>query len=155
MPLDFRIARASEFPQIEAMVIASFEPITWAKKLDARIGPLNGKDWRARWQTRMHHIFETQIILVGESAGELAAMASGTFDRDCALGFIELLAVDQRFQGRGYGRDMLRGMIAHFKSLGGVYVNLECLTDNDNANALYRSEGFEEVARQIRWFRKI
>jgi hypothetical protein len=34
-------------------------------------------------------------------------------------------------------------------------VNLDCLTDNDSANALYASEGFEEVARHIRWFRKL
>ena len=46
-------------------------------------------------------------------------------------------------------------MMGHMKSLGAQYVNLDCLTDNDSGNALYRSEGFEEVARQIRWFRKI
>jgi len=50
---------------------------------------------------------------------------------------------------------MLRGMIQHMKNLGAQYVNLDCLTDNDKANALYRAEGFEEIARQVRWFRKI
>jgi ribosomal protein S18 acetylase RimI-like enzyme len=155
MPLDFRLAAASEYPQIQDMVIDSFEPITWSKKLDARVGPLNGRDWRARWQARMCKIFETQIILVGESAGEICAMSSGTFDRDAALAYIDLLAVDGRFRRKGYGREMLRGMMAHMKGLGAQYVNLECLTDNDTANALYRAEGFEEVARQIRWFRRI
>ena len=155
MPLEFRLARSAEFPQIEEMVISSFEPITWAKKLDARMGPLNGRDWRSRWQTRMRHIFETQIILVGEAAGEMAAMASGTLDRETALAYIDLLAVDGRFRRRGYGREMLRGMMDHMQSLGARYVNLDCLTDNHTANALYRAEGFEEVARHIRWFRKL
>jgi hypothetical protein len=41
------------------------------------------------------------------------------------------------------------------KSLGCKYVNLDCLTDNDAGNALYDSEGFEEVARHIRWFKKL
>ena len=41
------------------------------------------------------------------------------------------------------------------KNLGAQYVYLDCLTDNDTANALYRAAGFAEVARQIRWFRKI
>ena len=50
---------------------------------------------------------------------------------------------------------MLRGTIRHMNELGAKYVSLDCLTDNDTANALYRAEGFEEVARQIRWFRKI
>jgi ribosomal protein S18 acetylase RimI-like enzyme len=137
------------------MVIESFEPITWFKKLDARIGPLNGRDWRARWQSRMVRIFETETVLVGESGGELAAMSAGTLDREHALAYIDLLAVDRRFQGHGFGREMLRGMMSHMQDLGAQYVHLDCLTDNDTANALYRAEGFEEVARQIHWFRKI
>ena len=155
MPLVFRPAQPSEFPQLERMVIDSFEPITWFRKLDARVGPLNGKDWRTRWQSRMRRVFETQIVLVGENQDELAAMSSGTFDAEAALGYIDLLAVDRRFQRRGYGREMLRGMMRHLKSLGAQYVYLDCLTDNDNANALYRSEGFEDMARQIHWFRKL
>jgi ribosomal protein S18 acetylase RimI-like enzyme len=137
------------------MVIASFEPVTWFKKLDNRIGPLNGRDWRTRWQARMGHIFETEIILVGEAAGEIAAMSSGTLEADNALAYIDLLAVDGRFRRRGYGREMLRGMMDHMKDLGARYVHLDCLTDNDTANSLYQAEGFQEVARHIRWFRKL
>jgi len=48
MPLDVRPAEASEYQKIEDMVIESFEPIMWFKKLDDRIGPLNGRDWRMR-----------------------------------------------------------------------------------------------------------
>jgi ribosomal protein S18 acetylase RimI-like enzyme len=155
MPLTCRLAAAAEYPRIEDMIIESFEPITWAKKLDARIGPLNGRDWRARWHSRMLHIFATQIVLVGEADSEIVAASTGTLDRDSALGYIDVLGVDRRFQGHGYGREMLRGMIAHMKELGALYVNLDCLSDNDKANALYRAEGFAEVARQIRWFREI
>ena len=155
MPLEFRLAAASEHPRIAEMVIESFEPITWFKKLDARIGPLNGRDWRTRWQARMRRVFEQEIILVGESSGDMVAMSAGTCDRDDALAFIDLLAVDRRFQGRGFGRDMLRGMMQYMKGLGAQFVNLDCLSDNDTANALYRAEGFEEVARQVRWFRRI
>jgi GNAT superfamily N-acetyltransferase len=154
MPLQFRLAEPSEYPRIETMVIESFAPITWARKLDERIGPLNGRDWRTRWHARMQDIFQKQIILVGE-CGEMVAMASGTLNREDALAYIDLLAVEQRFQGRGYGREMLQGMMRYMKEHGAQYVNLDCLTDNDTANALYRSEGFEEVARQIRWFRRL
>jgi ribosomal protein S18 acetylase RimI-like enzyme len=155
MPLEFRPAAAPEYPGIEKMVIESFEPITWFKKLDARMGPLNGRDWRMRWQARMRRVFEAEIILVGETRGEMVAMSSGTFDPDDALAYIDLIAVDRQFQRRGYGREMLRGMLRHMQDLGARYVNLDCLADNDRANALYRAEGFEEVARQIRWFRRI
>jgi ribosomal protein S18 acetylase RimI-like enzyme len=154
MPLEFRLAVPSEYPRIEEMVIESFAPITWFRKLDEKIGPLNGRDWRMRWRARMRDVFEKEIVLIGENE-EMVAMSSGTLDRENALAYIDLLAVDRRFQGGGYGRAMLRGMMRHMEEVGARYVHLDCLTDNDTANTLYRAEGFEEVARQIRWFRKI
>jgi ribosomal protein S18 acetylase RimI-like enzyme len=155
MELHIRSATPSDFSTLEELVIASFEPITWQKKLDEKIGPLNGLDWRERWRLRLATIFATQEVLVGEVAGELAAMASGTVDRKAALGFIDVLSVGRDFQGQGLGRQMLLGMMEHLKKLGCQYVNLDCLTDNDAGNALYRSAGFEETARHIRWFRRL
>jgi ribosomal protein S18 acetylase RimI-like enzyme len=155
MPLDFRPANPSEYPKIESMVIESFEPISWVKRLEDRMGPLNNRDWRTRWKDRMRHVFATEIVLVGETRRQIAAMSSGTLDAAAALAYIDLLAVDRRFRRRGYGREMLRGMMQHMKTLGGQYVYLDCLTDNDTGNNLYRAEGFEEVVRQIRWFRRI
>lgn len=155
MPLSFRLATPADHARLEAFVIDSFEPITWMKHLDTQFEPLNGVNWRDRWRTRLRRVFAGQLILVGEADGQIVAMASGTYDDEAALGFIDLLAVDQQAQGQGYGRAMLRGMMDHFKSLGGRYVNLECLTDNDPGNALYRAEGFTEVARSVRWFKPI
>ena len=150
-----RTAGERDFAALETLIIDSFEPITWQKKLDARFGPLNGRDWRARWQARLKNVFATQTVLLAESEGTICAMASATIDREAALGFIDVLAVARESQGRGYGRAMLRAMIEHLKRLGCQYVHLDCLTDNDAGNALYRSEGFEEAARHVRWFRKI
>jgi ribosomal protein S18 acetylase RimI-like enzyme len=155
MQLSLRPAVERDYAVLERLVIESFEPITWQKKLDARIGPLNGHDWQDRWAARLKRIFATQVVLVGELGGKLAAIASATVDREAGLGFIDVLAVGRGFQGRGLGREMLRGTIEHLKALGCKYVNLDCLTDNDAGNALYASEGFEEVARHIRWFKRI
>jgi ribosomal protein S18 acetylase RimI-like enzyme len=155
VPLDFHLAEASEYPRIEALVIESFEPISWIKRLEDRMGPLNGRGWRMRWKDRLRHVFETQIVLVGDAGGEIAAMSSGTLDPLTALAYIDLLAVDRRCRRLGYGREMLRGMMQYMKGIGGQYVYLDCLTDNDTGNTLYRTEGFEEVVRQVRWFRKI
>lgn len=155
MGLTVRPAGEDEYPAIEHLVIDSFEPITWQKKLDERVGRLCGRDWRQRWQARLQRIFQSQIVLVGHAEGALAAAASASLDHETALAFIDVLAVGRAFQGRGLGREMLRGTIEHLKQLGCQYVNLDCLTDNDAGNSLYASEGFEEVARHIRWFRKI
>jgi ribosomal protein S18 acetylase RimI-like enzyme len=155
MPLAFRLAAPPDYESLEKLTLESFEPITWLRKIDERFGPLNGHDWRARWRIRFRHAFETQRVLVGEADGCIVAFASGTLDMESRLGFIDLLAVDQRFQGRGYGREMLRGMLEYFKSEGARHAHLECLTDNDVGNALYRSEGFEDLAHSVHWFVRI
>jgi ribosomal protein S18 acetylase RimI-like enzyme len=155
MPLTFRLATPSDYARLEELCIAAFEPITWMKTADEQFGPLNGKDWYARWQLRFRKAFNTQTVLVGELEGELAAFATGTVDPETLLGFIDILGVDRRFQGRGYGREILRGMLAWMKSQGAIHANLECLEDNEPGNSLYRAEGFVEVARSIRWFIKI
>ena len=82
MQLHLRLATENDHALLEKLVIDSFEPITWQKALDATVGPLNGCDWRQRWTNRLRKVFATQIVLVGESEGRLAAMASATIDRD-------------------------------------------------------------------------
>jgi len=137
------------------MVIACFEPITWARTLDARFGQLNGCDWRERWKQRLEKVFAGQIVLVGEDEDGLAAVSTSTLDERTALAYIDILAVAPDRQRRGYGREMLRATMRHLQSLGAQYANLDCLTNNLQGNELYQSEGFEEVARHIRWFRKL
>jgi len=153
--LAFRLGRQDEQDLLRKLIIDSFEPITWFKQLDSQFGPLNGCDWRTRWNQRLDAVFASQIILVGEAGGEVVAAATGTYDPRTRLGFVDLLAVALPHQGRGYGRGMLRGMIAHLRGLGAEYAHLECLSDNDRGNALYRSEGWQPVASSIKWFTRI
>ncbi len=153
--LTFRPARADEHKQLKRMIIDSFEPITWMKGADEQFGLMNGLDWRERWELRLEKVFSTQIILVGELDGDIAACGTGTYDEPTAMGFVDLLAVEAEFQGKGLGREMLRGFIAHVKSLGAAYAHLECLTTNEVANSLYEAEGFAEAMRSIRWIKKI
>lgn len=150
--MEFRLAQPSELASLKTLIVDSFEPITWLKKLDERYGPLNGCDWRERWSQRLDRIFATQIVLVGEQDGEVVAAATGTMDSQTLLGFIDLLAVCRIQQGKGFGRAMLRGMLQHFRQAGMKHANLECLTGNEAGNSLYRSEGWEIVATSHRWF---
>ena len=150
-----RIAEPSDWTAIEHLVIESFEPITWARTLDERFGPLNGLAWRDRWKLRLSKIFQEQIILIGVIDGEIAGVSTSTIDSRPALAYIDILAVSPNYQKQGLGREMLRATIAELQRRGAQFVNLDCLTNNEKANELYQSEGFEEVARHIRWFRRI
>lgn len=155
MPLSFRTPRTNEYSGLEKLIIDAFEPITWFRHADETFGPLNGLDWRARWRLRLAKVFAGEIMLVGEENGRVVAFGSGTFDGAALLGYIDLLAVDPACQGHGYGKAMLRAMLEHFKQMGAVHAHLDCMTTNTVGNALYSSEGFAEVARQIRWFIRI
>ena len=155
MSLTFRPATQDDTPRLEELALAGFGPITWARRVDEKFGTLNGKDWKERWKLRLKHIFATQIILVAEKGGETVGFASGTLDTDCKLAYIDLIAVDPKSQGQGLGRELLRAMLKLMSERGAEHAHLDCLVDNDAGNRLYRSEGFEEVARHIRWFRRI
>jgi ribosomal protein S18 acetylase RimI-like enzyme len=153
--LVFEPATAAELPFLRTMIIDSFEPITWYKKIDLQFGALEGLDWRARWELRVDKIFETQILLTGKRDGEIVAAATGLVDSATGLGFVDLLAVAAEHKGKGYGRLMLRAMLDHFRALGMHHAHLECLTDNDRGNALYGSEGWQIVASSHHWFTKL
>jgi ribosomal protein S18 acetylase RimI-like enzyme len=151
MSLQFRLAGPADHACLEAMVIDAFEPVTWSRQIDLRYGPPNGMDWRERWRHRMRNVFATETILLGEAGGEIVACATGVLDA-AGIGFIDILCVRCGRQGRGYGRAMLRAMLDYFRKQGATHCHLECLSDNDAGNRLYESEGFEEVARSIRWW---
>ncbi len=152
MALELRELRLGEHDEIAECVIDSFEPITWASKLDERIGPLDGVDWRDRWRSKLRAAFATEIVLIGELDGEKIAYASGTYDQETKLAVLDLLAVFKCGQGKGYGREMLRAFMDHMKQRGALYCQLDCLTDNANANELYESEGFFKAASSFHWF---
>ena len=155
MSLTFRRAAPEDYETLKALVVDSFLPITWFCKVDRRFGPLNGLDCHARWELRFGAVFASQIVIVGEENGQALACATGTYDPATRLGYVDLLAVRNDMQGHGYGREMLRGMLAHFKALGAMHAHLDCLADNDVGNNLYRAEGFEEMARSVKWMIRI
>jgi ribosomal protein S18 acetylase RimI-like enzyme len=155
MPLEFRLATTDDYEPLESIVVAGFENVTWQKTVDERYGLLNGTDWRERWRMRFRKAFDTEIVLVGEANGEVASVVVGELNSKTKLGYIDIIAVDAKFQGHGYGRETLRHMLACMKQQGANHAHLECLLTNAEANSLYASEGFEEVGRMIRWFIEI
>ncbi len=155
MPLTFREPTSADHDTVIAMVVESFEPISWYRKLDARIGPLNGRGWELRFEDRLRDALASQFVLLGESDGDLLTYASGTYDARSRAAFLDLLAVARGSQTGGLGRETLREFERRMHARGAQYLHLDCLTDNEGGNRLYASEGFFEAARQIRWFKKI
>jgi hypothetical protein len=85
--LQIRPASERDYPEIEKLVLESFEPITWARLLDEKFGPLNGLDWQDRWRLRLEKIVADQVVLVGTVEDTIAAMSTSTVDRKTALAY--------------------------------------------------------------------
>ncbi len=155
MALTFRLASPLDYLPIKKLALAAFGPITWARRVDKKFGDLNGKDWKERWELRLNHIFTTQVVLLAEEDGKIVGFASATLDPECKLTYIDLISIDQKSQGQGFGRRLLRAMLKLMSDRGAEYAHLDCLVENKAGNSLYHSEGFEEVAQHVRWFTKI
>ena len=154
MPLTFREPDPTDHEAIVAMVVASFGPVTWYRKLDANLEPLNGRTWDERFEDRVRDALATQYVVIGETDGRLESFTSGTYDERSKAAFLDLLAVAPSAQGKGLGREALREFERRMQARGALYLHLDCLTNN-GANKLYEAEGFFEAARHIRWFKKI
>lgn len=153
----FRLAAKADHARVREMMIDAFAPITWMRRADREFGPFNGLDWRERFGRRVDPYFERGILLVGEEeeSGAIAAVCAGSYEAASGQGSIEFLGVDPAQQGRGFGREMLRGMLGHLRSLGATTATLECLTSNEPALALYRAEGWTEIAASVRFFKRL
>lgn len=155
MPLTFREPTPDDHDAVVALVVASFEAISWYRRLDASLEPLDGRTWDKRFEDRVRDALESQYVLIGEDEEGLRTYASGTYDERSKAAFLDLLAVAPGAQGKGRGRETLREFERRMQRRGALYLHLDCLTYNEAGNRLYESEGFFEAARQIRWFKKI
>lgn len=89
-------------------------------------------------------------FLVAEQAGRVVGyggiVVAGA-DAD-----VQTIGVARDQQGRGTGRALLRELRARAVDAGATHLLLEVRADNEPAQALYRSEGFEQIARRARYY---
>jgi mycothiol synthase len=89
----------------------------------------------------------TRRILPWMYVAEVDGKSVGTFslyNQNRDRGSVEFgrFAVEPAFQGRGYGRVMLKGAIAWAREMGFISIILTVKPDNEWADALYRDAGF-------------
>ncbi|WP_432509974.1 ribosomal protein S18-alanine N-acetyltransferase [Kineococcus sp. SYSU DK001] len=65
---------------------------------------------------------------------------------------VQTIGVARDRQGRGTGRELLRALRAQAAGAGARHLLLEVRADNEPAQHLYRSEGFEQIARRARYY---
>ena len=96
------------------------------------------------------------VHLVAEEAGAIVGEATiGKLGNASYLAHVGMLAmgVHPEHQRRGWGRKLLRGLIARAPEQGILRLELYTRADNERAQALYRSEGFVHEGTRARLVR--
>lgn len=95
--------------------------------------------------------FDPAGFLLHEVDGRLAAFCWTKVHREPPLGEIYVIGVDPDFQGRGLGRALTLAGLGHLAARGVPTAMLYVEATNAPALALYRSLGFVEHHREVRY----
>ena len=112
-------------------------------------------------RTRLQRLLASasDVVLVAESAeGELAGWIHGILSQ-----FLESehrveiagLVVDERFQRKGVGRDLVKGVEDRAAKRGVGQATVRCRTERTGAHSFYESLGYNRTKTQIVFRKKI
>jgi ribosomal protein S18 acetylase RimI-like enzyme len=155
--ITIRPYRPADLDRLKALTVASFPGVTLEQNVEDALGVLAGHDWKWR---KARHIdddvaAEPHGIFVAELAGVVIGYITTRIDRAAGKGRIPNLAVDASHRGHGLGRRLIEHALAHFRNQGLAYAMIETMAQNNTGHHLYESCGFQEVARQIHFARKL
>ena len=138
---------------IKAITAICFEGVSIDYGIEAKYGPIGGKDWRWR---KVRHIDDdiaanAEGIFVAVENGEVIGYVTSRVDHDSKIGWIPNLAVLPEYQQHGIGKDLIETALIYIAEAGMLYTRIETLAHNTVGQHFYPSMGFEEVARQIHY----
>lgn len=93
--------------------------------------------------------------LVAVMDGKVVGFICNRLYRSRSTGHVANVAVMQAYQGRGVGKALLRASLDYFRAQGMRHARIETLEQNEKACKFYPSLGFEEVGRQIHYYKKL
>ena len=133
--MTIRTATVDDLDAIMAIERASFPTDAWSAESMA-----------AELVTNYSH------YVVDEDAGEIIGYAGLRAIRGSADADVQTIALTASRRGEGRGRALLRTLLAEAVERRSREVFLEVRADNPGAEALYASEGFEEIGRRPRYY---
>jgi ribosomal protein S18 acetylase RimI-like enzyme len=153
-----RLYRASDLEPLKNITAICFDGVSIDRNIEQRLGPLGGRDWRWR---KLRHIDadvegeRAQGVFVWEEDGQVVAYISTRIDRESKIGGIPNVAVLPNQQGKGIGRQLIEHALDYMRSAGMECAKIETLAQNPIGSHLYPDIGFEEVAQQIHYVKRL
>jgi ribosomal protein S18 acetylase RimI-like enzyme len=158
MEYQIRQFNPNDLSAIKAITVEGFTGVSLDHAVEEKLGgKLAGHDWRWR---KARHIDDDAAanpegIFVVELDGEVAGYISTVLDREAGRGRIPNLAVSTSVRGQGIGRALIERAVEYFRAEGMAYAAIETMASNPIGQRLYPDCGFEEVARQVHYARRL
>ena len=158
MNYQIRQFNPDDLPAIKASTVEGFTGVSLDHAVEEKLGgKLAGHDWRWR---KARHIDDDAAanpagIFVAELEGEVVGYITTVLDREAGRGRIPNLAVSASLRGQGIGRALIERALDYFRAEGMAYAAIETMASNPIGQTLYPDCGFEEVARQVHYARRL
>lgn len=156
-PFTIRKFRPQDLPRIKQLTLDSFGGVTVEQNVEEKLGVLNDHDWR--WRKARHIDDDARVnpdgIFVAENETIIIGYITTTIDREAGKGRIPNLAVAAEARNQGLGRALIEHALDYLRREGMAYAMIETMAQNETGQHLYPACGFQEVARQVHYARKL
>ena len=154
-----RTYRSDDLPRLLEITRICFEGVSIDRNLDQHFGEFAPRDWK--WRKDQHLIDDTTpphdhgVFVYEIDASDIAGYITCRLDDSSRIGRIPNLAVLPEHQGQGIGKALMNHAFDYFKSKGMALAKIETLEQNPIGQSFYPNMGFEEIARQIHYAKRL
>lgn len=158
MSYSIRPYQSDDLEAIKVITLSGFAGVSLDHALEDKLGgELAGHDWR--WRKARHIDDDVAVhaegIFVAETEGEVVGYISTALDREAGKGRIPNLAVAVGARGEGIGRALIEHALDYFRKENLAYAVIETMESNPIGQTLYPASGFQEIARQVHYARRL
>jgi len=133
-----------------------FRPVAIVALIEDKYG-LEGHDWLELKMQQIDDDLRADAggCMVAVCNGEVGGYITCAVDKRSGIGRIPNLAVGHGFQGLGLSKLLMESAVEYLKTHGMKLAKIETLETNELCREYYPRLGFEEIARQIHFVKKL
>ena len=150
--------RPTDLESLKEITALCFEGTSIDRNIEEQFGLIGNRDWRWR---KLRHIDadvagdNARGVFVGELDGQVVGYITARADPPSKIGWIPNMAVLPEHQGKGLGKQLMQTALDFLRDQGMECVKIESLEQNPVGPRFYPGIGFQEVARQIHYFKRL
>lgn len=150
--------RETDRDALKRITVEAFDGVSIDQNIERQLGTIGDRDWT--WHKARHidadvAAAEAAIWVAEDERGEVLGYITTRLDMAAGVGLIPNLAVRAGQRGQGIGRQLIEYALARFREAGLAAARIETLEQNPIGRHLYPACGFEEVARQVHFARRL